>query len=93
MKQQLLILSLLGGVFLLFPELGLCDVEGTLSNIRDTLINRIIPLLGALGLCFAAFSFFTGNPNARSHVWMAILGALIGFGAPSIIDFTRSLVQ
>ena len=93
MTKQILLFSLIAGIFFLVPELGYCDVEGTLSNIRDTLINRIIPLVGALGLCFAAFSFFTGNPNARAHMWMAILGALIGFGAPSIIDFTRSLVQ
>lgn len=75
------------------PEIGLADVEGTLGNIRDTLINRIVPLVGALGLCFSAFSFFTGNPNARTHVWMAIIGALVGFGAPSIIDFARRLIQ
>ena len=92
-KKQLLTLSLLGTLFFIFPELGFCDVEGTLGNIRDTLINRLIPLCGALGLCFAAFSFFTGNPNAKNHMWMAIIGALIGFGAPSIIDFTRGLVQ
>lgn len=92
-KKQWLTFSLMVATIFIIPQLGFCDVEGTLGNIRDTLINRLIPLAGALGLCFAALSFFTGNPNAKSHVWLAILGAIIGFSAPSIIDFIQGLVQ
>lgn len=77
----------------LVPAVGYCSVETTLEAIQLKLINRILPLAGSLGLVFAAFSFFTGNPNARSHLWLAIIGALVGFGATNIIGFVRGLVN
>lgn len=94
MKKSKLALStiLLAGV-LLTPALGYCSVESTLLAVQGKLINVIMPLAGILGLCFAAFSFFTGNPNARGHLWLAIIGACVGFGAPSIIAFVQSLVN
>ena len=81
------------GLVLLIPELGFCDVERTLGAVEDKLIHGILPLLGALGIVFSAFSFFTGNPGARSHLFLAMLGALIGFGAPSIITLIQSLIR
>lgn len=78
---------------MLAPAIGLCSVESTLSAVQSKLINVILPLAGILGLCFAAFSFFTGSPNARQHLWLAIIGAVVGFGAPSIIAFIRGLVN
>lgn len=92
-KKQLLTFSLIGLFIFLLPQLGHCDVEGTLQNVRDTFIGRIVPLAGALGLCYAAFSFFTGNPNAKQITVLAIIGAFIGFSAPAIMDFIQSLVQ
>lgn len=78
---------------LLLPAVGYCSVESTLGAIQSKLINVILPLAAVLGLVASAFSFFTGNPNARSHLWLAIVGACIGFGAPSIIAFIRGLVN
>lgn len=78
---------------LLVPALGYCSVESTLTAVQSKLINVILPLCGILGLCFAAFSFFTGNPGARSHLILACAGACVGFGAPSIIAFIRGLVN
>ncbi len=78
---------------LLLPELGICSVESTLDAVHLKLVNRILPAIGALGLCFAAGSFFMGHPNARQHLWMAVLGACVGFGSTSIIDFVRALVR
>lgn len=78
---------------LLVPVAGYCSVESTLGAIQSKLINVILPLAAVLGLVASAFSFFTGNPNARSHLWLAIIGACIGFGAPSIIAFVRGLVH
>jgi len=78
---------------LLLPSLGYCSVESTLGAVQSKLINVILPLAAVLGLVASAFSFFTGNPNARSHLWLAIIGACVGFGAPSIIAFVRSLVN
>ena len=77
----------------LVPMLGYCSVESTLMAVQTKLIDVIMPLAGILGLCFAALSFFTGNPNARGHLWLAIFGAVVGFGAPSIIAFIRGLVN
>ena len=78
---------------LLLPALGYCSVESTLGAVQSKLINVILPLAAVLGLVASAFSFFTGNPNARSHLWLAIIGACVGFGAPSIIAFVRGLVN
>lgn len=78
---------------LLVPAVGYCSVESTLGAIQSKLINLILPLAAVLGLVASAFSFFTSNSNARSHLWLAIIGACIGFGAPSIIAFIRGLVN
>ena len=84
-------LSVLAITFM--PSLGFCDVQGTLENIQLQLVDRILPLCAVLGLVFSAFSFFTGNPNARSHLWLAIIGMVVGFGAESIMRFIQSLVH
>lgn len=68
------------------------SVESSLMAVQSKLINVILPLAGILGLVFAAFSFFSGNVNARSHLILAIIGAAVGFGAPSIIAFIRGLI-
>lgn len=78
---------------LAFSQAGYCSVESSLSAIQNKLVNQILPLAGVLGLCFAGFSFFTGNPGARSHLVMAIIGAAVSFGASSIIEFVRALVH
>ena len=85
-------LAMVALVFLL-PEVGYCSVESTLSALQSKLINVIMPLAAVLGLVFSAFSFFTGNPGARSHMWLAIIGAIVGFGAPSIIAFIHGFVN
>lgn len=61
---------------LLLPSLGYCSVESTLGAVQSKLINVILPLAAVLGLVASAFSFFTGNPNARSHMWLAIIRPL-----------------
>ena len=81
------------GVMVLCPTLAHASVESSLAAIQTKLINGVLPLVGIIGLCFAAFSFFIGNPNARAHLFLAIMGAVVGFGAPSIIAFIRSMVN
>jgi len=85
------------GLFLLlylsFSTVGYCSVESTLSTMQTKLISTILPLVAILGLVFAALSFAMGSPNARSHLVLAIVGSVVGFGAPSIIAFIRGLVQ
>jgi lipopolysaccharide export LptBFGC system permease protein LptF len=85
--------SLVALSVVLVPAIGYCSVENTLRDIQTKLITEILPLCAVLGLCFAAFSFFTGNPSARSHLWLAIIGMVIGFGAESIMRFVQALVH
>lgn len=80
-------------LLLVFPAIGYGSVESTLSNIQNKLITVILPLAAILGLVFAGLSFVSGSPNARQHLVLAIVGAVIGFGAPSIVTFIRGLVQ
>lgn len=78
---------------LLMPMMASASVESSLMAVQSKLINTVLPLVGILGLVFAAFSFFTGSQNARSHLILAIMGAVVGFGAPSIIQFVQSLIH
>ena len=92
-KSILAYSAIIGLATLLGPEIALASVESTLTAIQSKLITTILPLCAILGLVFGAFSFFMGNPNARTHVILAIIGAVIGFGAPSIVAFVRGLVH
>jgi hypothetical protein len=78
---------------ILLPQIGYCSVESSLGAIQSKLITTILPLVAILGLVFAALSFVAGSPNARGHLILALIGAAVGFGAPSIIAFIRGLVS
>lgn len=69
------------------------SVESSLLGIRTVLLDSILPIFAVLGLAFAAFSFMTGNPNAKQHLAYAITGAAILFGAQSIVDLLQRLVR
>lgn len=78
---------------LLVPTLGYCSVESSLMAVQNRLIGTILPLAAILGLVFAGLSFVAGSPNAKSHLMLAILGAVVGFGAPSIVSWIQGLVH
>ncbi len=87
------ILALIPIIFILAPELGFSsDLRSGMEGIKNALSGVILPLLAVIGLVMAAFSFLTGNPNAKQHAIYAVVGAMIGFGAQAIIDFIRSSV-
>lgn len=67
--------------------------ESSLRGIRSQLTDTILPILSVIGLGFAAISFFTGSPNAKQHIFYAIIGSIIGFGAQAIVDFISSTVH
>lgn len=92
-KQATLFLVLAVLILCLVPSTGYCTVEGTLTAVQSKLIGTILPLAAILGLVFAGLSFVAGSPNARNHLYLAIMGAVVGFGAPSIIAFVRGVVQ
>lgn len=77
----------------LVPMLAFASVESSLAAVQTKLVGTVLPLAAMCGLVFAGFSFITGQPNARSHLVYAILGAVIGFGAESIVSLVRSLIH
>ena len=83
---------MLAGLFLI-PATGYASVESTLTAMQTRLITTVLPLVAILGLVFASLSFAMGSANARQHLILAIIGAVVGFGAPSIIAFIRQIVN
>jgi type IV secretory pathway VirB2 component (pilin) len=75
------------------PLVANASVESSLMAVQSKLIGTILPLAAILGLVFAGLSFVAGSPNARSHLTLAIVGAVVGFGAPSIVSWIQSMIQ
>lgn len=78
---------------LLFPMWAFASVESSLMSVQDKLTRVILPTLSVIGFAFAAFSFLSGNENARRHIMYAVIGSAIGFGAQSIVEFISSMVH
>lgn len=86
-------LILFGFCMLLFPVLAHAGLESSLLGIKSKLTGVILPVLSVIGICIAAISFFTGNPNAKQHIAYAIIGCIFGFGAQAIVDFISQTVR
>lgn len=78
---------------LLVPILADASVESSLNGIKSILLGSILPVFAALGLGFAGFGFFTGNPNAKQNLVYAISGTAVLFGAQSIVDLIQRIVH
>lgn len=87
-KNGFLILAVL-----LIAPFAHASVESSLLGLKNVLLGSILPIFAVLGLGFAAFSFFTGNPNAKQHLVYAVTGATILFGAQSIVDLIQRVVR
>jgi TrbC/VIRB2 pilin len=83
----ILVLGLLG------PSLAFGSVESSLLGLKTVLLGDILPAFAVMGLGFAAFSFFTGNPNAKQHLVYAVSGSVILYGAQSIVDLIERVVR
>lgn len=92
-KQTLLLLALFVAIGILVPEFAYADLVSSLNGVKLKLTNVILPLLAVIGVAVAAISFFTGNPNAKTHIFYAVLGCMFGFGAQSIVDFIAQTVR
>ena len=75
------------------PDLAFASVESSLSAVQAKLVGTILPLAAICGLVMAGFSFVLGHQNARQHLVLAIVGAIVGFGAESIVALIRSLIH
>lgn len=69
------------------------SVESSLLGLKNLLLGSILPVLAVIGLGFAGFSFFTGNPNAKQHLMYALIGCAVIFGAQAIVDMMARVVQ
>ena len=78
---------------LLLHSMVFASVESSLMGLKTVLIGSILPTFAVMGLGFAAFSFFTGNPNSKQHLQYAVIGSVILFGAQSIVDLISRVVR
>jgi lipopolysaccharide export LptBFGC system permease protein LptF len=75
------------------PDLAHADLVGSINDIKYKLTVVILPGFSVIGIGLAAISFFTGNPQAKQHIFYAVIGSIIGFGAQSIVDFIGQAVH
>lgn len=80
-------------ILLVAAPFAQASVESSLLGLKNVLLGSILPIFAVLGLGFAAFSFFTGNINAKQHLVYAVTGATILFGAQSIVDLIQRTVR
>lgn len=78
---------------LLSAHPAFASVESSLEGLKTALLGSILPIFAVMGLGFAAFSFFTGNPMAKQHLIYAVIGSVILFGAQSIVDLISRVVR
>lgn len=87
-KSFLFVLAILA-----LPEISAASVESSLLAVQGKLLNVIFPVCSVIGIALAAFSFFSGNEKAKTHIWYALIGSAIGFGAQAIVDFISQMVR
>ena len=92
-RKSYLFIFMLTAALLIVPELGVASVESSLMGIQTKLTRVILPTLSIIGIAWAAFSLMSGNEKAKTHMWYAILGSIIGFGAQAIVDFISQTVR
>lgn len=76
-----------------FPLFAFGSVESSLQAVQSKLVGTLLPLAAICGLVIAGFSFTMGHANARQHLFYAVIGAIVGFGAESIIALVRGLIH
>lgn len=93
-KTGIMLSLLIVVVAILFvPDLAHASLESSLDGMRMKLTGVILPVLSVIGIGFAAVSFFTGNPQSKQHIFYAVIGVILGFGAQSIVDFIAQTVH
>ncbi len=80
-------------LFLIMPLLAHADVEGSLRAVQNQLVGTFVPIAATLGFIFAGISYISGNPNGRTHLVLACIGAGVAFGASSLMSLIQSLIR
>ena len=91
-KKAVLIISTIISLQLI-SALCLGSVESSLADIQGKLTGVILPTLSVIGIAWAGFSFLTGHERAKIHIWYAIIGCAVGFGAQAIVNFISQSVH
>ena len=73
----------------LFPMIASASLEGAMYSLRNQMSTVFLPALSLVGIGIAAISMAMGHQNAKSHITMAVIGTIVGFGADNIIDYVR----
>lgn len=88
------VMTAIGAAALLtVPGVAFGSVESSLQAVQAKLVGTLLPLAAICGLCIAGMSFVMGHANARQHLFYAVMGAIVGFGAESIVALIRSLIH
>lgn len=82
---------ILAAAILLIAPLAHESLNRHLWDAKTAPIGSILPIFAVMALGFAAFNFFTGNPNSKQHLVSAVTGAAILFGAQKIIHLIEEL--
>jgi len=93
MSKKIMSFLFLAMVLVILPELSFASVESSLMGIQTKLTRIILPVLSIISIAWAAFSMMSGNDKAKTHMWYAILGSIIGFGSGAIVDFISQTVR
>jgi hypothetical protein len=93
-------LALVLGVFVLFqlfPDLsfayGGSGFENKMESINSSLITKILPLLSVLGLVYSAILAIQGDGDAKGKILMVMIASVVGFMAPLIIEWLKSIAM
>lgn len=73
------------------PSWGASGFESKLNSLTNGLINVILPAVSVLGLIYAAILLATGDAAAKQRMIMVVIASVIGFLAPLIIGWFRSV--
>ncbi len=73
----------------LAPMVCHASLESSMYALRSQLSTVFLPVLSMIGIVLAGISLGMGHQNAKNHIAMAVIGAIVGFGADSIIEFVR----
>jgi type IV secretory pathway VirB2 component (pilin) len=93
MRRRLFLSTVISVCYFSIPTIAYATVESSLRNIQTELTSKLLPIAAILGLIVAGFSFVMGKENARNHLVLAVIGAIIGFAAPSIVSLIQQLVR
>ncbi len=84
-------------LFQFFPEVSLAyggsGFESKMEGINSSLITKILPLLSVLGLVYSAILAIQGDGEAKGKILMVMIASVVGFMAPVIIDWLKSIAM